>query len=180
MKNVNEMREKILKTIWETGNPITMQEISERMGLKARSANMHLLGLRRAGLVMMSGGGYVITEEGKEAIGLPRIDGKMAEKILSKTPPENAFYFYAGIDLPLGVSSDSLTDLCEKIRSIDVRSIEFHEARGDFESWIHYLGEIELEKRLGLIKEANLTGEALREKLYATLKSRCDKLLEIV
>ncbi|MFH0897773.1 MAG: hypothetical protein V1850_07000 [Candidatus Bathyarchaeota archaeon] len=53
-------------------------------------------------------------------------------------------------------------------------------ARGDFESWIHYLGDIELEKRLVLIKELNLIGEALREKLYAALKSRGDELLEIV
>ena len=97
----------------------------------------------------------------------------MAEKILSKTPPENAFHFYTGFNQPLGVFSNSLTDLCEKIRSIDIRSIEFHVARGDFESWIHhYLGDIELEKRLRLIREENLSGEALRGKIYRTLLRR--------
>jgi DNA-binding transcriptional ArsR family regulator len=180
MERRGEVKEKILRIIWETENPVTTQEISEKMGLKARSVNMHLLGLRKAGLTIMSGGGYVITAEGKEIIGFPKIDEETAEKILSKIPQENAFYFYTGIDLPLGVPSDSLTDLCEKIRSIDVRTIEFHMARGDFESWIHHLGDIELEKRLGLIKELKLIGEALREKLYAALKSRCDELLEIV
>lgn len=179
MKSLSEMKEKILKTICETEDPVTTQEISERMSLKARSANMHLLGLRRAGFVTMSGDGYVITKEGKEMIGLPKIDKEMAEKILNKRLPETAFHFYTGVDQPLSVSSDSLIDLCERIRMVNIKSIEFHVARGDFESWIHYLGDIELEKRLGLIKESNLIGEALREKLYAALKSRCDKLLEI-
>lgn len=180
MKSVNEMRKKILKIIWETGNPITTKEISEKMGLKARSVNMHLLGLRKAGFVMMSGGGYIMTKEGKEIIGFPKIDKEMAEKILNKTSIENAFYFYTEVDQPFGVPSDSLIDFCEKIRAIDIRSIEFHMARGDFESWIHYLKDIELEIRLRLIKEEKLTGEDLRGKLYAALKSRCDKLLEIV
>ena len=79
MEHIGEVKEKILKIIWQTGNPITTQEISEKMGLKARSANMHLLGLRKAGLTIMSGGGYVITAEGKEIIGFPKIDEETAE-----------------------------------------------------------------------------------------------------
>ncbi|MFH0897774.1 MAG: hypothetical protein V1850_07005 [Candidatus Bathyarchaeota archaeon] len=74
-----------------------MRDISGKTGLKPRAVNMHLLGLRRAGLVTMSGNGYVITEEGKENIGFPKIDEAKAEKILSKISPENAFYFYTGI-----------------------------------------------------------------------------------
>jgi len=46
---------------------------------------MHLINLRRTGLVKISGKGYIITEEGKERIGLPKIY-EMAEKILSKRP----------------------------------------------------------------------------------------------
>jgi len=40
-----------------------------KTGLKPRAVNTHLLGLRRAGLVTMSGDDYVITKEGKENIG---------------------------------------------------------------------------------------------------------------
>ncbi|MGQ9719398.1 MAG: hypothetical protein ACUVWK_06155 [Nitrososphaerales archaeon] len=85
-KRLSEAQEKILKTIWETGNPVTRQEIVEKTGLKARSVNMHLINLRRAGLVKISGRGYIITEERKERIGLPKIKKEMAEEILSKRP----------------------------------------------------------------------------------------------
>jgi len=180
LKNLSEVKKKILKLIWEIRNPVTVPEISEIMGLKVNSVNMHLLGLRKVGLLTKSEGGYVITEEGKEMIGFPKIDEEKAKRILSKTPLENAFYFYTGINQPLGVFSDNLMDFCDKVRSIDIRSIEFHVARGDFELWLHYLGDIELAKRLRLIKEANLTGEALRERLCETLKSRSDELLERV
>jgi len=79
-KRLSETQEKVLKTVWETKNPLTGKEIAEKMGLKARSVNMHLINLRRAGLVKVSGRGYVITEEGKEIIGLPKINKEMAEK----------------------------------------------------------------------------------------------------
>ena len=85
-KRLSETQEKILKTVWETKNPVTRQEIAKKTGLKTRSVNMHLFNLRRAGLVKMSGRGYVITEEGKERIGLPKINKEMAEKNLTKRP----------------------------------------------------------------------------------------------
>ena len=96
--------------------------------------------------------------------------------ILDKTSPERAFYFYSGIGQFTGLSSDSLADFRDKIRSVDIRSIQFHVARGDFEAWIRLLGDTGLERRLRLIREMELTGEALRERLYVTLRSRCDEL----
>ena len=95
---------------------------------------------------------------------------------LDRTPPEEAFYFYSGIGQFTGLSSDSLADFRDKIRSVDIRSIEFHVARGDFEAWIRHLGDTRLERRLRLIREMELTGEALRERLYVTLRSRCDEV----
>lgn len=75
------------------------------------------------------------------------------------------------------MSSNGLIDFCERLGSIDIESIEFHASRGDFESWVRFLGDIELERKLSLIREADLTGDALREKLYETLRSRYDELL---
>ena len=177
MKRLSEVDKKILKMISETRNPITLREISEKMNLKTRSTNIYLQSLRRIGFVTLSGDGYIITVKGKETMGFPKIDEQITTKILNKLPQENAFYFYIKIDQPLGVSSDSFIDLCEKIRSIDIRSIEFHIARGDFESWINYLGDFELANRLKIIKETGLTGEALREKLNEILKHRYDEIL---
>lgn len=149
------------------------------MGLKGRSANMHLLGLIRLGYVLKSEDGYyTITESGREAIGFPKVDQNFAEKVLSKTPPQKAFHFYNGIDQPTGISSNNLVDFCEKIKTIDMKPIEFHMARGDFELWVHSLGDIELAKRLRLIRGENLTGDALRKRLHETLRSRCDELLK--
>jgi len=93
---------------------------------------------------------------------------------------EKAFQFYAGIDQPLGIWSDSLSDLCEKIKSIDLESVEFHISRGDFELWVHYLGDVELAKRLRLIRGTSLSGETLRDEVYDVVKSRCDKLQELI
>ena len=152
-------------------------EVSRKTGLKARSANMHLLGLIQLGYASKSENGYYgITESGREAIRFSKVDKVFAAKVLRKTSPEKAFHFYRGIDQPTGVSSSSLVDFREKIRTIDIESIEFHAVRGDFELWVHYLGDIELSKRLRLIRQAGLTGEALRDRLHKTLGSRCDEL----
>jgi hypothetical protein len=178
MIKLSGIKEEILRAIWEGGNPVTKQEIVGKTGLKTRSVNMHLQNLRRERLVEASGNGSIITEKGTEALGFPKIDENRAQEILRKTLPENAFHFYAEVNQPLSVSSDSLTDFCEKIGSVDIKSIEFHTLRGDFESWIRFLGDSELEKKIGLIREANLAGEELRNNLYAALKTRSDELLK--
>lgn len=167
---------KILEIVWGKGTPVTSAEISKKIGVNVRSVNVHLWSLRREGLVLLSEGGWIISAQGKEAIGFPKIDEKLSKKILSKTPLDAAFQFYTGIDQPLGTFSDSLIDFSKEIGSIDIRSIEFHTARGDFESWINRLGDVELARKVGLIREENLTGEKLREKLYGTLLLRCEEL----
>jgi len=181
MKSLGQIKEGILRLLWKIEGPLDLRGISEKMGLKARSANMHLLGLRKAGYVSASEDGhYTLTESGKEVIGFPKVDDSLARRVLSKTPPEKAFHFYAGIGQPLGVSSDNLTDFCDKIRWVDIGSVEFHSARGDFELWVHSLGDVELAKRLRLIREENLTGQTLQERLCRVLESRCDELLKRV
>jgi hypothetical protein len=176
LKSLSRENEKILEAIWESAKPLTMKEASEKIGLGLRPTNMRLINLRKAGFVSESGGGYTITAEGKTVIGFPRISDEESIRILHKTSPEKAFHFYAGIGQSLGLSADHLTEFCDRIRSVDVKSIEFHTARGDFESWIRHLGDIELEKRLRLVRETGLKGEALRERLYGALRSRCDAL----
>lgn len=172
-----DIRDQILRIIWEKDGPVSLREISDETGLSHRSVSTHLVRLRRAGLVVESGYGYHLTNEGKGTMGFPRVEKEMADRLLRTVSQENAFHFYAGIDQPLGVSSDSLINLCERGKSIDIRSVEFHVKRGDFEAWVHSLGDIELERRLQLIKEANLEGDALRKRLYETVNSRCEELL---
>ena len=63
-------------------------------------------------------------------------------------------------------------------QTLGFEPIEFHLSRGDFENWISSLGDIELARRLRLIREKNLTGEALKEKLHIAIRTRCDQLLK--
>lgn len=84
MKGLNKTQEKILRALWVSGNPVTLRELAEKTGLKVRSVNMSLINLRRVGLVKISGRGYIVTEEGRERLGLPKIYKEIAEKSLSK------------------------------------------------------------------------------------------------
>jgi len=179
LKAISKVKKQILSLLWEAENPITLKDVSEKIGLKGRSANMHLLGLVKLRHVSKSKKGYYrITNSGREAIRFPRINKSFAKKVLSKTPAENAFQFYRDIDQPTGILSNSLVDLCEKIKTLDIEPIEFHMSRGDFETWISSLGDVELAKRLRMIREKNLAGQTLKERIYETLRSRCDRLLK--
>jgi DNA-binding transcriptional ArsR family regulator len=177
MSKTGEPKARILELLWLNNSPMTAKAISEKLGLKSRSVNMHLLGLLKQGQVSKSKDGkYAVAESGKVAIGLPKTDEKLAKKVLAKHPPQKAFHFYRGIDQPTGISSDCLEDLSEKLKTLQVESVEFHASRGDFGIWAASLGDVELAKRLQVIREAKLTGENLRKELYKAVKSRCDEL----
>jgi DNA-binding Lrp family transcriptional regulator len=169
---MSEIKTRILEKIWIDIRPPTARDIASELGVSGRSVNAHLLNLRKAGFISKSHCGYVLTVTGKERLGLPPIDAEMAAAVLRNVPPETAFHFYTGIDHPLSIFAKNLIDFCETIKSIDVRSIEFHMTRGDFQQWIRYLGDLELEKRLGLISVSSLGDDTLREKLYHTLRTR--------
>ncbi|MEM2849273.1 MAG: DUF5752 family protein [Candidatus Bathyarchaeia archaeon] len=177
LKQLSKEKKDVLELLWRVNKPVDLENIVREAKLKTRSAVMHLSTLKRMGYVSVTKDGlYVLTDQGREVLGLPKIDRDLARKILSKVPQEKAFHFYVEVDKPLMISSDSLTDFCEKIKSIDVKSIQFHSSRGDFELWIHFLGDVELAKRLRFIREMNLTGEELRKEIYETVKSRCEEL----
>ena len=112
---------------------------------------------------------------GDEKIG-KTVDRELAKKVLRRTSVENAFHFYAGAGRPLRISSDSLIDFSKKIRFADLRSIEYHFHRGDFEMWIRHLGDNELADRLRLLRETGMSGESLRNRLYEAVRSRCSEL----
>ena len=172
-----KIRGKILTILWAAGTPITLQQISEKIGLDPSSTRGYLLGLIKAKYVSVPQKNYcAITVEGKQAIGLPQVDTNLAKKILSPLPLEKAFHFCYDIDKYSGVYVDSLKDFVDKIQTIDLKSIEFHIARKDFECWISSLGDMELSKKLGLLRVENLSGEKLRKELYETVKFRYDEL----
>jgi hypothetical protein len=178
--SAGKIRGKILTVLWVAGTPITLQQISEKIGLDHSSTRGYLLGLIKAKYVSVPQKNYCsITDQGKQAIGLPQLDKNLAMKILSPLPLEKAFHFYYDINQYSDIHADSLKDFVDKIQNVDLKSIEFHIPRGDFEHWISSLGDTELSKKLGLLRTANLSGENLRKELYATANSRYEELKKL-
>jgi len=179
--SLSDNRRKILEVLSKAEKPMKLQDIAERTGLNVKSSNLHLVGLRKIGYVsMLERNLYSITPLGKQALIPPKIEKKQAENILRLVPIDKAFHFHSGIGQYLGVFATSLNDFCSKIQTVNVKSIEFHVPRRDFESWIESLGDSELAKKIGTVRVAGLFGENLRQKLHETVKSRFDELSQLV
>ena len=162
---LNPIKKTILEALWQKGKPVKPLEIARQLGIKNQQAMMHLLNLKNMGYVSSpEKSHYVITELGKEALGLPKITKNQASQILHPKPPEDAFHFYSGIGQNLGLQANSLQDFCDRIQKIDARTIEFHMPRKDFENWLQHLGDAELAKKLAIIREQGVSGEELRQK----------------
>lgn len=178
--SASKIRGKILGALWAAGKPMTLQGISEKVGLNSSSTMGYLLGLIKAKYVSVpQKHSYAITNLGKQALGLPKVDQKLASSILSPLSIERAFHFYYGLNQYSGVHADSLADFVDKIQKVDLKSIEFHVPRRDFEVWIRSLGDLELSKKMELLRMAQLSGEKLRKEVYETVKSRCEELAKL-
>jgi len=57
-------------------------------------------------------------------------------EILRTVPREKAFYFFTSIGNYSGVSAASLKEFVEKVNEVNIKSLEFHLYRGDFEKWL--------------------------------------------
>ena len=80
---------------------------------------------------------------------------------------EKAFYFYTEMGVYIGQKSTSLEDFLEKVNLIDVKSLEFHFYRGDFEKWFKEVWRYEdLDKEIRNLRKLNLKGQILRTRLY--------------
>jgi hypothetical protein len=176
-----KIRGKILVELWALGKPMTVQALAEKIGLASSSTMGYLLGLIKAKYVSVPQKHYyAITEMGKKAIGIPKLDKKLAQCILTSVHLEKAFHFYSDIDNYLGIYATNLKDFSNKLQMIDVSSVVFHLTRKDFENWIRSLGDVELSKRLTLIRASKLSGEKLRNKLQETINSRYEELKRLL
>jgi len=178
--SVSDAKRKVLEVLSKAEKPMKLQDIAEKTGLNVKSSMMHLLWLRKTGYISMPEKNlYSITSSGRQAMSLPKIDKKQAENILRMVPIDKAFHFHTGVNQYLGSYATSLNDFCNKIKTVNVKSIEFHVPRRDFESWIESLGDSELVRKIGAIRLAGLYGENLRQKVYEATKARFDELSKI-
>ena len=99
-------------------------------------------------------------------------------KILRTVPREKAFYFFTSIGNYTGESASSLKELMEKLPFLNVKSVEFHVYRGDFEKWvIDVLGDNRLADDITILHKAGLGAEQLRNELCALVSRRFQQLV---
>ena len=101
-----------------------------------------------------------------------------SSRILRTVPREKAFYFFTSIGNYTGSSAASLKEFVEKLNAVNVKSLEFHAGRGDFEKWTSEVLEDQwLTNEIRRIQRSGLTGEALRNQLYLTASRHYKRLI---
>jgi hypothetical protein len=171
------IKKEILETMLLEDEPQKAADIAKEAHKEFQPVMMHILGLVRMGYVSSpSKGLYIITAQGKKALGIPEITKDKATQILAYAPHDKAFNFYKSMDNPLGIHAHNLRDFTVKIDKVDTASLEFHVKRGDFEAWFKCLGDEELVKKMALLKQRNLTGEHLREHLHEAVDKHFHEL----
>jgi hypothetical protein len=122
---------------------------------------------------------YKLSGLGLIAIGaLP----EKAKSVFLSVPLDKCFFFYTGIgpDNFTGIFACSLSDFREKVKTIDVRSLEFHVPRGDIERWVRdVLGDEELAEEIGHIRELKLKGDLLRNRILNAIDFRIKELTSV-
>jgi len=101
---------------------------------------------------------------------------ELASKILSKVLRDKGFHFHTGIGAYTGIYATSLEQFSQLLEKVDLKSIEFHMGRTDFENWVRSLGDQVLALQLVKLKKKNPSGENLRREVRAIVKKRLDDL----
>jgi len=100
-----------------------------------------------------------------------------SSRVLRNVLREEAFYFFTSIGNYTGVSASSLDEFLQKIKDVDVKSLEFHLFREDFEKWIaQTLGDDKLAGEIKLVRSQKIIGNALRDRLYFIVSRRLKEL----
>jgi len=94
------------------------------------------------------------------------------KRILRKVSADKGFTFFYEFSRPTGLTARSLYEFCSILKTVDVRSIKFHMARGDFEQWLlHVIGDGKLANEVSKLSKVK-NGELLRLKLLKKIKKR--------
>jgi alpha-amylase len=83
----------------------------------------------------------------------------------------------AGKENFTGVMSWSLKGFAKALQTVDVKALEFHNRRGDFESWAeHSLQDKALARQLKEARVSKLKGETLRKAVVDSAEKRFKEL----
>jgi hypothetical protein len=97
--------------------------------------------------------------------------------IFRELSKNEAFYFFTSIGNYTGEAATSLKEFLDKIREVEVKSLEFHLYRGDFEKWVtETLEDNELAEELENLQKRNLPGDDLRDQLILVISKHYELL----
>jgi hypothetical protein len=178
--SLSPIKKEILETMFRNGKAMKAMDVAKESGKDFKPTMMHILGLVRMGYISSPEKGlYAITQKGKEALQMPDMTKEKAEAILAYAPHDKAFHFFAGVGRPLNLHAHSIRDFAIKVEKADLESVQFHMNRGDFEAWFIGLGDADLAKKVGALKEKNVVGEDLRSQLQETVEQRYIELAKL-
>ncbi len=104
------------------------------------------------------------------------LDKAAISRILRTVPQDEGFRFFKAPGDSTGKVATSLADFVEKLRTVDIRSVNFHFPRQDFEKWLrNIVGDTELSTRISRIGK-DTHGEKLRNEIIQIVKGRIDEL----
>jgi hypothetical protein len=101
-------------------------------------------------------------------------------KILRKVGDVEAFYFSRAFGSFTGQKANSLEEFLEKIQEVDVKCLEFHLIRRDFEKWMESsIGDFRLASDIRLLRRQELIGEKLRNHFSLVISKRLKELTSL-
>lgn len=96
----------------------------------------------------------------------------LASKILRTLPPGEAFYFFTGVGQYTGKYADILGNFCNKIKTLEMKSVLFHFNHQDFEKWIEgTIGDMILANKVRKI-DRSVDSEELRTEIHRIVEQR--------
>ena len=141
---------------------VDMNEFAKKMGLTSTQIMQHMQELAKEGFLKRVGGGFGITEKGKNTL-----------KAVASVPGNMRFNFYTAIGQPTGVSAGTIKEFHDLALKANVASLEFHLYRGDFENWFRTaVGDAGFADELVKIKKTDLKGEDLRKAIAKAAEAR--------
>jgi len=104
------------------------------------------------------------------------VEKALVAKILRTVQSYEGFRFNRSQGDYTGKNARSLKEFSSILKSVDIRSINFHFKRGDFQKWVqNIVGDIELSNNIRKIPK-DLHGEKLRTTLTRIINDRITEL----
>jgi len=101
----------------------------------------------------------------------------VAKRILRTLPAERGFTFSYEFEKPTKWAVHSLEEFYSALKIVNLKSIQFHVKRGDFEKWIRWvIGDDKLADKLAAATKSKITGGEIRERILSLVGQRIKEL----